>query len=205
MNLGLLRGLGLAGALSACSAGVSDAALFIEINTQTETLNWLGELAINGSTSTAEEAFWLLPEAGSGNWNYAILAPLSPTVTAGGIANTGGTLSFKSGSSLTMTLSGGDLMPSQVFEYDTKVELSKGFFDVYHSTDQSMPELTSGATATFAGSTDLTSNPFLSSIDNGIHTMDYNDDVITVTFIPEPSSIALLGLGGLALMIRRRR
>ena len=205
MNLGLLRGLGLAGALSACSAGVSDAALFIEINTQTETLNWSGDLAINGSTSTAIETLWLLPVAGSANWDWAIYDPVSPLVTDGGtaIADTRA-IDFESGSSLTMTISGGGLDDS-VYVYNDRVELFSAGLDFHQSAPHDYDLLNSAATAKFTGSTDLTSNPLLSSIDNGIHTMDYNDDVITVTFIPEPSSTALLGLGGLALMIRRRR
>ena len=64
-----------------------------------------------------------------------------------------------------------------------------------------------GDTLSFAGSPDVTGAMAIdftafASLYN--QTLDKNDGILFV-FAPEPSSTALLGLGGLALMLRRKR
>lgn len=50
-----------------------------------------------------------------------------------------------------------------------------------------------------------TSGPAIDSLLDGFQIELTNGDTATVNFVPEPGSIALLGLGGLALIRRRRR
>lgn len=45
----------------------------------------------------------------------------------------------------------------------------------------------------------------LTAIDDGVNHWFASDSTVTVTLVPEPSSLAMLGLGGLALVRRRRR
>lgn len=56
---------------------------------------------------------------------------------------------------------------------------------------------------TFTATKDLTSLSFTGDTENGFYGISL--DNVTITAVPEPTSAALIGLGGLALLLRRQR
>lgn len=121
-----------------------------------------------------------------------------------GTADTSGNLAFNGdfdgGSQLSAVLNGSDW---RTIEIVGSASGNKTQFDVYYNNNATAAFTKTSNNDTIGSSLDVIS--FGGSAGEANRSFDGGIDEFTVTGIPEPSSAALLGLGGLALILRRRK
>ncbi len=128
------------------------------------------------------------------NWTLEFISGTDGVSTVG----INGGFWLRAGADLEVDVSGrgGGYFSETLFDYDTLFEAS--------SFDQE--------SISYGNYGDLTLSSFdplgdVTALDFGTYWIDYTTgtDITLFYFVPEPSSTALLGLGGLALMLRRKR
>jgi hypothetical protein len=217
---GALKSLAVAGFIGVCSVGVSQAAVpngnFDDLNGATTPNPSTGHngLAPQGWSVVQASPDWAAPGFDS------IFAPTMPSSPAGGnwvIGYSASTIFETIGTSVAIT----------GFDIGKTYELS--FWQAHNSDDNGSYNADGAWDATLFGTTltsplltdvgnnqvwsfvtlDFVANSTTSNLNLGVSTSTpgtgISIDGIAITVVPEPSSTALLGLGGLALMLRRRR
>ena len=188
-----LRSLALAGAMGACSAGPTQGAILVTYGDSTGNLvvTWSGSIDVSGAN--------VADSLGAGTheiddyWVYGhTLRSTQDTDDIYGFNGITPTL-FTEAVNLTASSSSGDSFGIGNFNTISNLYI---YIPAGYTGQQIDGSMTfNGVTAASVGLVDQTITWGAGG----------SQREITITTVPEPSSTALLGLGGLALMLRRRR